>query len=287
LFNADGLYTFNVQSVDKFNDLGQIATVQEKAGKLVAFRFKSQPEPQFLHYFFRESNTYNASVFVGSAEYNENENVTISFEIDEEALNAYNQENDTNLKLIPAEAYTLPENFQYTSTEDYQEMVIAIDQSYLEDRSQYALPIKIKSVSSQRINDMMNSIILVYSVDDLAGWYTVDRLDMCGEGPGAYPSNPKDRRRYIRRIDQYNWITGYLFRCYSSSEAQEGSGTSAQYITYDPETKSIHIQQGSYATSDDRNVFDPATNELTIEYLYAAWAGWWTNERMYNRSFNR
>ncbi|MDO5570274.1 MAG: DUF1735 domain-containing protein [Bacteroidales bacterium] len=287
LFNADGEYIFNVQSVDKFNDLGETASVKEKAGKLVAFRFKSQPKPQWLSYYLRTSNTYNALLYVGSSEFNENEDVTISFEIDNEALAAYNDANGTNLQIIPTEAYTLPNDYLYDSHVDYQELNIPIDQTYLQDRQNYALPIKIKSVSSQVINDIMNSVILIYSVDDLAGWYTVDRLDKCGEGAGQYPSNINDRRRFIKRLDDYNWVTGYLFKAYSKNETQDGSGSAVQYITLDPDTKSLHIQQGSYATSDDRNVFDPSTNELTIEYLYAAWAGWWTHEKMYNRSFER
>ena len=152
--------------------------------------------------------------------------------------------------------------------------------------NQYAIPLRIKEVSAEEINETMNSIILIYHVDDLAGWYTVDRLSKCGEGAGQYPSNPNNRRRYIKRVNKTSWITGYLFKAYSASESHEGSGSNVQYITINPENNNIHIQQGSYDIQDDRNIVDPIKNKLTIEYIYSDCAGWWTHESMYDRSFN-
>jgi hypothetical protein len=55
-------------------------------------------------------------------------------------------------------------------------------------------------------------------------------------------------------------------------------------ISVNPDTKEIHIQQGNFAVSEAANRFDISINELNIEYLYSDWAGWWTHERMYNRS---
>jgi hypothetical protein len=131
----------------------------------------------------------------------------------------------------------------------------------------------------------MNSVILVFHVDDLTGWYTVDRLPKCGESEGAYPQNPENRRRYIKRTGDYTWETGYLFRSYANNEDHTGSSADTQYITLNPDTKEIFIQQNGYAVSENLNRFDADTNELYIEYLYRDWAGWWTHEKMYNRSF--
>lgn len=42
--------------------------------------------------------------------------------------------------------------------------------------------------------------------------------------------------------------------------------------------------QGDYPVTTELNAFDADKEELHIEYLYRDWAGWWTAEKMYNRS---
>ena len=42
LLNADGEYTFYLQSVDKDNDFGETVSIKATAGKLVAFRFEHE-----------------------------------------------------------------------------------------------------------------------------------------------------------------------------------------------------------------------------------------------------
>lgn len=288
LLAADGEYTFNVQSVDKDLEAGEMISAKAVAGKLVAFRFEKSLDTQWVHYHLRTSDTYTATLKVGSAEFDEGNAITINVEIDESLLTAYNQQNGTNFELLPAGTYTMPNNVAYTSTTSYQDLPIQVNVPAAGDRKKYALPLKIASVSSAEISEIMSSTVVTFYVDDLEGWYTVDRLSKNGEGAGNYPSNPADRRRYIKRTGEYTWQTGYLFRSYATSETHvTADANHKQNITLNPTTKVITILQGTYAITTNNSAFNTSTNELHIEYLYEAWAGWWNHERMYNRSLKR
>ncbi|HCM22529.1 BT_3987 domain-containing protein [Limibacterium fermenti] len=287
LLNADGEHTFYVQSVDKDRDLGEVASVATIPGKLVAFRFEKEIDTQWIPYYLRNSNNKIVTLRIGSAEFNDNEQSVINFEVDEGLLQAYREKTGLSPELLPADACPIPQDYVYTGTSAYQNLSLQVDVSALQDRHVYALPLKIKSVSSASVSEMMNSVVIVFYVDDLEGWYTVDRLAKCGEGAAQYPSNPEKRRRYIKRTGDLTWETGYLFRAYSTGKDQTSSGTSVQYISIDPDTKSIVIQQNGYPVSDNLNAYDLQNNELNVEYLYRDWAGWWTHERMYNRTLTR
>ncbi|MDR3247060.1 MAG: DUF1735 domain-containing protein [Prevotellaceae bacterium] len=288
LLNSDGEHVFTIQSVDKENDFGETVSVSALPGKLVAFRFERNPVPEFLPFHFKASDNHTTSLRVGS-EYSENEQSIINFGINEQALTTYNQENGTTITLLPASAYTLPENYLFTGAANYQNLDIPLNIASLQDQKVYGLPLTITSISPSAavISETMSTVILVYHVDDLSGWYTVDRLPNCGEGESAYPSDPAARRRYIKRTGATTWETGYLFQSYVNDENHTGGSTNTQYITIDPSTKQIHIQQNGYAVSTELNAFDMDNNELHIEYLYRDWSGWWTHERMYNRSFSK
>ncbi len=284
LLSSDGEYTFAAQSFDYENEAGDRTSVKAKAKKLVIFQFKETFIPTWVPYYLRSSDRITSSNLVGSDEFNEDEEVTISFELDHSLLEEYNATHVEQVSLMPEDAYTLSSEMVYTGTKDYQNLSFEILTTVLNDRGFYAIPLKIKSVSADLIDETKNRVLFIYKVEDLAGWYTVARLEKCGEGAGSYPAGAK---RYIKRTGTNTWETGYLFRTYSSSEESGKTSVSAdvQYITIDVNTKAIHIQQGSYATSQDLNVYNLVKNELTIEYLYSAWAGWWTHERMYNREF--
>jgi hypothetical protein len=135
----------------------------------------------------------------------------------------------------------------------------------------------------------MSSAVVIIYVDDLEGWYTVDRLPKNGESASRYPSDPQQRRRYIKRTGTTTWETGYLFHAYATSESRTGTESAAniQHISLDPSTKKITVQQGVYATTTQLNQFNLETNELYIEYLYRDWSGWWNHERMHSRSMKR
>lgn len=287
LLNSDGEYTFNIQSVDKDNDYGEIVSVKGVADKLVAFRFEKDIDTQWVPYYLRQSDTYTTTLRVGSAEFNEDQKITVGVAVDQSVLAAYNQKNGTSYAILPAGTYTLPERLTYTGTTNYQDYNIQLDIPAIGDRKIYALPLRIASVSSAEISEIMSSVVVVFYVDDLEGWYTVDRLSKNGEPASSYPANPLDRRRYIRRTGTTTWETGYLFRAYSTSEEQTGTETAVQYISLDPATKQITIKQGSYPSNNHLNEFNITTNELHIEYHYSDWPGWWNHERMYNRSLKR
>lgn len=287
LLNSDGEYTFNIQSVDKDNDYGEIVSVKGVADKLVAFRFEKDIDTQWVPYYLRQSDTYTTTLRVGSAEFNEDQKITVGVAVDQSVLDAYNQKNGTSYAILPAGTYTLPERLTYTGTTNYQDYNIQLDIPAIGDRKIYALPLRIASVSSAEISEIMSSVVVVFYVDDLEGWYTVDRLSKNGEPASSYPANPLDRRRYIRRTGTTTWETGYLFRAYSTSEEQTGTETAVQYISLDPATKQITIKQGSYPSNNHLNEFNITTNELHIEYHYPDWPGWWNHERMYNRSLKR
>ena len=284
----DGEYTFKVQSVDKDLDVGETVSAKAIAGKLVAFRFEKDLDTQWVHYHLRTSDTYTATLRVGSAEFDEGNAITINIEIDESLLTTYNQQNATNFALLPTGTYTMPTSVAYTSTTTYQDFNIQLDVPAVGDRKKYALPLKISSVSDSQISEVMSYTVVTFYVDDLEGWYTVDRLSKNGEGAGNYPTNPADRRRYIKRTGDYTWQTGYLFRSYATSETHVTTDPNHQQnITLDPVTKVLTIMQGSLPISTNNSTFNIATNELHIEYLYRDWAGWWNHERMYNRSLKK
>lgn len=288
LLNSDGEYTFNVQSIDKDNDTGDIVSIKSTAGKLVAFRFEKNIDTQWVPYHLRQNDTHLSTLRVGSAEFDEGQEVTVEVVIDESLLAAYNQKNGTSYAILPTGTYTLPKNLIYNGTTNYQNYNIQLDIPAVGDRKIYALPLKIASTSSAEISEIMASTVVIFYVDDLEGWYTVDRLSKNGESAGNYPASPQDRRRYIKRTGDYTWETGYLFRAYSSSETHLPSlNTSYQYIRMDPTTKKITMQQGTYVADNQLNEFNITTNELHIEYHYPDWPGWWSHERMYNRSLKR
>ena len=289
-YRADGLlstageYTFEIQSFDKENEPGEIARVHCHANKKVAFQFKNVPAHQYVGYYFKASDEIATTFLLGSNEFNEGEEITIGFEVVPSLVKEYNEANNTDLLLMPAEAYAL-QDYQFNGTQAYQSFQVIINTSTLQDRKRYALPIKIASVSANAIEESGNLAFLIYQVDDLEGWYTVERLPKCGEPASSYPAGA---RRYIKRTGDYTWETGYLFSQYTSSTDATGAPVNqVQFIKIDPNTKKLHIQQGNYETSEDLNVFDPVKNELHIEYLYTAWAGWWTHERMFNRSVSK
>jgi hypothetical protein len=284
LLNSDGEHIFTIQSVDTENDFGQTVSVSAVPGKLVAFRFEKTTVQEWLPYYFKVSNSHTSAVRVGSLEYTANEQVVIQFGINEPAIAEYNQANGASIELLPTSAYSLPVDYTFTGTADFQDVNINLNLESLQDRKVYGLPLIIASAKPATVSEIMHTVMLLYYVDDLAGWYTVDRLPKCGEGEGAYPGNPSDRRRYIKRTGAATWETGYLFRTYVNDENHTGSAGDIQYISVNPDTKEIHIQQGNFAVSEAANRFDISINELNIEYLYSDWAGWWTHERMYNRS---
>ncbi|MDR2954925.1 MAG: DUF1735 domain-containing protein [Prevotella sp.] len=287
LMKGDGEHTFYVQSIDKDWKYGPIAQASATPDKLVAIRFESEPKTKFLPHYLAETNT-PVLLRIGSLEFYENEQSIVNLEIDEELLAKYNKNNSKSLPIIPLDRIVLPQDYVYTGTQPFQDMIININTIGLKDRDFYALPLKISSVAPGVISEIMSEIVIEFYVDDLEGWYTVDRLEKCGEGAGSYPSDPNARRRYIKRTGSNTWETGYLFNAYSSGQDHRGNGgTNIQFITLDTDTKKIHIQQNGYGTSDDRNAYDPSISELHIEYLYSAWAGWWTHERMYNRSMSK
>lgn len=289
-YTADGLlstageYLFEIQSYDKENEAGEIATISCRANKKVAFQFKDVPEYQYIGYYFKSNDESTTTFLLGSNEFNDGEEVIISFEVDPSLIKTYNEANNTDILLMPAEAYSLPD-FSFKSTQSFQTFQITVNTSTLQDRKIYALPVKIAKVSANTIEESGSIAFLIYHVDDLQGWYTVERLPKCGEPASKYSEGA---RRYIKRTGDYTWETGYLFSQYTNStDATGASSTQLQFIKIDPETKTLHIQQGDYETIEDLNVFDPVKEELHIEYLYAAWAGWWTHERMFNRSVSK
>lgn len=284
LLSSNGEHLFTIQSVDRENDLGEIVTVRAVPGKLVAFRFGKNPDIQWLPYYLRTSNVHTSVLRIGSLEYDENVSIPVQLEINASALDVYNQENNTTIELLPESACTLPDNYLFTGTEDFQDFNVSVNMSTLQDRKTYGLPLRIKPSAMANVSDVMSSVILIFYVEDLAGWYTVDRLPKCGESEGEYPQDPESRRRYIKRTGEYTWETGYLFRTYVTDENHTGRSNDIQYITINPDTKEIFIQQNGYAVSESDNRFDVETNELYIEYLYMEWAEWWTHEKMYNRT---
>lgn len=280
LLSSAGEYLFRVQSFDIENEAGETTEVHCSADKKISFKFKQIPSMHYVGYYFKNNDEVTSTFSIGSNEYNENEKVTISLGIDPSLIDDFNKKNEMKLTLMPAEAYTLAD-IVYNGTLDFQPTQLVVHTGILQDRKTYAIPLKIESASDNPIEETGHTALLIYRVDDLEGWYTVERLPKCGENESSYP---KGKRRFIKRTGAYTWETGYLFKSYADSENSTESEDKKQFITLNPDTKKIHIQQGSYATSEDLNTFDPITNELHIEYLYTAWAGWWTHERMFNRS---
>ncbi len=288
LRNVDGLYEFKIQSVDKEGDLGKIVSISKQVDKLVAFGFSKKEIKNWLPFYFRTTDlSKKSTIDIFSNEFNANEKVAINFSSDAKILQDYNQKNGTNHLLIPASAINIPNNFTFDGVKNNQSFDLSLNYEQLEDGKSYAFPLTINTVSSGSISETNASILLIYYVDDLAGWYTVERLASSGEGVNAYPREDIDRRRYIKRTGTFTWQTGYLFGSYSRNEDQVGGTNTIQFIKLDPSTMTIEIQQGNYAVREHVNNFNSSTNELIIKYLYRDWAGWWAHERMYNRSFSR
>lgn len=283
LLSSAGEYLFQLQSFDEENEEGEISEIRCAAQKNISFKFKQIPPVSYIGYYFKAGNEVVSSFSIGSSEFNEGEKVTAGLGTRESLIREFNSVNEMKLTLMPEDAYIL-DDFVYDGTQDFQEMKLTINTVKLQDRTTYAIPLEIISVSGYSIDETGSTALLIFRVDDFEGWYTVERLPKCGESAGSYPAG---KRRYIKRTGAYTWETGYLFRSYADSENTTEPADKIQFITLDPDTKKIHIQQGAYGTGEDLNEFDPATNELHIEYLYTEWANWWTHERMFNRSWQK
>lgn len=287
LLNVDGEHTFTLQSVDKENDFGETVSIKAIPGKLIAFRFEKEIGGQFIPYYLKTSDKQVTQINVGSADFDNDVELVVNIQVDESLLATYNKDNKTTYELLPSNAYMFPNQFVYKGSQAFETMDIEINSADLLDQHMYALPLRINPSPTTPLAETMTTVVVLFSVDDLAGWYTVERLEKNGEDKSSYPVAEKDRRRYIKRTGKTTWETGYLFRSYSKDENHTGSGTSVQYISINPDTKKIFIKQNGYETAEDKNVFDLDKNELTIEFLYKAWSGWWSHEKMFNRSLNR
>jgi len=290
LLSSEGLYTFYVQSIDKDGDKGNVSEIQSNALKLVSFQFEKTESHQYVPYYFRSNNVIQAGVRIGSREYEANQAIPFKLEIDLEVLNRYNAAHQTSYLAIDKSWVDLSSEFLFKGISPFENLNLSINIEQMENGNTYALPIRIKIDTENVIVDPKESeAVFVFHVDDLSGWYTVDRLSKSGESASQYPSNEKDRRRYIKRVGPNKWETGYLFQSYAQSETQVGSNiTNRQFIEIDTENSSIiRVQQGVYVTSEHLSRFDVAENEFIIEYLYRDWANYWTHERMYNRSFTK
>lgn len=288
LVRTDGEVFFNVQSFDRDREPGPTVSASAVPGKLVAFRFEGMIDMELLPHYFIGTKPHISTLRIGSLEFNENEESIINFELDYSVLDKYNETAENTLLPLPSENVTYPVDYQYKATTVFQDMEIEVKATGLKNDKYYGIPLKIKSTSSATISEMMSSIVLIYHIDDLSGWYTVDRLPKSGSQAGSYPDDPEKRRRYIKRTGENSWETGYEFQSYSKNENDRGNGKSnVQFISINPDTKAIFVQQSDHAISESHNVYDPETNELHLEYLYRDWSGWWTHERMYNKSAKR
>ena len=247
-------------------------------------KFETATSNSYLPYHFKSSTARTDRISFGKKA-NDGMSGSGTVEVDPAALTAYNQVNGTSIEMLPASVYSLPStSWTFTGTTNYQDLIVAVNRNIdLPDGKVYGLPLKLVIDGS----DKTSTTVVLYHVDDLSGWYTVDRLPHCGEGADKYPLDPAKRRRYVKRTSATTWKTGYLFRCYVEDENDENkpdSPNNAQFITVDPATKKISIMQGIYPVTTELNAFDPNKEELHIEYLYLEWEGWWTAERMYNRT---
>ena len=184
-------------------------------------------------------------------------------EVDPAVLTAYNQANSTSIEMLPATVYSIPTaNFAFSGAANYQDFNITINRNIdLPDEKVYALPLKMIIDGSEKTP----TTVVLYHVDDLSGWYTVDRLPNSSDGAGSYPSDPAARRRYITRTSATTWKTGYLFRSYVGSETHQPNAVNdAQEITLDPATKKVSVKQGRFAGATQQSSFDPNTEELSV-----------------------
>ena len=205
-------------------------------------------------------------------------------EIDPSVLTAYNQANGTSIEMLPASVYSLPTtNWSFTGAANYQDISVTVKRNIdLPDAKVYGLPLKMIIDGSEKTP----TTVVLYHVDDLSGWYTVDRLPNSSDGASAYPSDPTKRRRYVKRTSATTWKTGYLFRSYVGSENHEPNAVNdAQEITLDPATKTVSVKQGGFAVATQQSSFDPNTEELSIVYEYDGNdRGWWTAEKISKRT---
>ena len=205
-------------------------------------------------------------------------------EVDPAVLTEYNQANDTSIEMLPSSVYSIPTaNWAFTGAVNYQDFSITINRNIdLPDEKVYALPLKMLIDGS----DKTPTAVVLYHVDDLSGWYTVDRLPNSSDNPNAYPADPTARRRYIKRTSATTWKTGYLFRSYVGSENHEPNAINdAQEITFDPATKTVSVKQGGFGVETQQSSYDPNTEELSIVYEYdGGWVGYWTAEKMSKRT---
>ena len=220
---------------------------------------------------------------VGSAEFNEDQKITVGVAVDQSVLAAYNQKNGTSYTYITRE-HILWERLTYTGTTELSGLQHPVRYTHIGDRKIYALPLRIASVSSAEISEIMSSVVVVFYVDDLEGWYTVDRLSKNGEPASSYRqilwTDAGIRRTGAHLGDRLSFVPIQQVK-----SGQEPNGS--QYISLDPATKQITIKQGSYPSNNHLNEFNITTNELHIEYHYPDWPGWWNHERMYNWSLKR
>jgi hypothetical protein len=275
--NAEGItYSYPV----RFNIDGALFADSE-------IKFEVATSNAYLPFHFKTATARTDKISFGKKA---NDGVSESgrIEVDPAVLTAYNQANGTSIEMLPSSVYSLPTaNWAFTGAVSYQDFNITINRNVdLPDEKVYGLPLKMVIDDSEKTP----TTVVLYHVDDLSGWYTVDRLPNSSDGP--YPADPAARRRYIKRTSATTWRTGYMWRSYVGSEDHEPNAINDfQEITLDPATKNVRVKQGDdtllgdFAVANQQSSYDPVTEELSIVYEYSGgWAGWWTAEKMHNRT---
>src|SRR5690625_4263622 len=122
LMHSNGLHTFYIQSVDKDRELGEIIEISGVPEKLIAFRFEKAVGVQWIPYYLRESDLHTIKVKIGSPEFDEGVETTISFEIDPNLLDSYDELHSSDFELFPEKEFPVLDDFIHRGASSYEDV---------------------------------------------------------------------------------------------------------------------------------------------------------------------
>ena|SRR5688572_682740 len=204
--------------------------------------------------------------------------IQVTLVLDDALITAYNAAHGTNYLPLPANAFTLP-TLTFTIPKDSKEFTIpiTINKLNLDLSKQYALGVKIASISDGLLNDFEKEIVATFLVKNIYdGVYSyVSGLVTRYNSPGV-PANDALSGPLTPSLPDVRFITTGANTVQVAGIQWSGGGgvggVDPIILTIDPATNLVTATSGANATfanwAGKDNFYDPATKTFTLNWRW-------------------
>jgi len=205
--------------------------------------------------------------------------IQVTLELDDALITAYNNAHGTSYLPLPANAFTLPSPLTFTIPKTSKEFIIpiTINKSNLNLANQYALGVKIVSISEGLINDFEKEIVATFLVKNIYdGKYSyVSGLVTRYTAPGV-PANDALSGPLGPSLPDVSMITtGATTVRLAGLQWSGGGGVGGVdpiTLSIDPVTNLVTSSSGANASfgnwAGKENKYDPATKTFTLNFRW-------------------